>query len=230
MFKDVYFYRARFFPALITSIPMLVFLNKVLAIKYFDALKNVLDVLPIITHLGLSAAIIFLCVQINRLLAKEIFQRFYFREEHLMPTTNNLLWESSYYDNTIKTMIRDKIQARFGIVLLNYDEEQQNKERARKLITTAVSQIRIALKGNDMLFQHNIEYGFWRNLVGGCVLALCFSAATYFYGMSSGLSNLKVVGSILFVLYAFPIFLSKLIIENYGRYYAKIIYEQFLSL
>jgi hypothetical protein len=187
-------------------------------------------VLPIISHLGLSTAIIFLCVQINRLLAKEILQRLYFREEHSMPTTNNLLWQSSYYEDTTKAKIREKIKAKFGITLLDYNEEQQNVERARKLITTAVSQIRIALKGNDMLLQHNIEYGFWRNLVGGCILALFFSAATYFYGKLNELNDLEAVGMVMFFIYATPILLSKYIIESYGRYYAKVLYEQFLSL
>lgn len=230
MFKDVYFYRARLFPALITSIPMLVFCNKIIAVKYKDALKNVFDVLPMITHLGLSAAVIFLCVQINRLLAKEIFQRFYFKEEAYMPTTNYLLWKNDFYDETIKTKIRDKIQDRFGIMLLPSVEEQQNENRARRLIATAVSQIRIALKGNKMLFQHNIEYGFWRNLIGGCVLAIIFSVMTFFYGRNNTISGLKVLGIMLLIIYLIPVLLSKLIIKNYGRYYAKILCEQFLSL
>lgn len=230
MFKDVYFYRARLFPALITSIPMLVYFNKIVAVKYYDALKNVVDILPLITHLGLSAAVIFLCVQINRLLAKEIFQRFYFKEEARMPSTNYLLLENDFYDNSIKSKIRDKIQERFGIRLLNVNEEKQNENRARSLISTAVSQIRIALKGNKMLLQHNIEYGFWRNLIGGCVLAVIFSAVTFVYGKINALNDLMTIGAILFIFYLFPIIFSKIIIGNYGRYYAKILYEQFLSL
>jgi hypothetical protein len=230
MFKDVYFYRGRLFPALITSIPILVFFNKIIAVEYYNALKNVFDVLPIITHLGLSTAVIFLCVQINRLLAKEIFQRLYFKEETHMPTTNYLLWKNDFYEDSIKLKIRDKIQHRFGITLLTIAEEQQNENRARRLIATAVSQIRISLKGNKMLFQHNVEYGFWRNLIGGCVLAVIFYAITFFYGRSNGLSDLKVLGFIACTIYLLPIIFSKLIIKKYGQYYAKILYEQFLSI
>ena len=230
MFKDVYFYRARFFPALLTCIPMLVFFNKILVVRYYDAMKNVFEVLPIIAHLGLSAAVIFLCVQINRILAKEIFQKFYFKEESHMPTTNFLLWNNDYYDETIKVKIRDKIQSKFGITLLNLNEELQYEKRARNLIVTTVSQIRIALKGNKMLFQHNIEYGFWRNFLGGCVLAVIFSVVIFFYGYRNSIDGLKVLGIISFIFYLLPILLSKLIIQNYGRYYGKILYEQFLSL
>ena len=91
MFRNTYFYRARLFPALITSIPMLIFVNKIIAVKYATALNNIYDVLPLITHFGLSAAVIFLLAQINRLLAKEVFQRWYFRDELFMPTTDHLL-------------------------------------------------------------------------------------------------------------------------------------------
>jgi len=230
MFKNIYFYRARLFPAVITSIPMLVFLNKVIAVQYHDALKNIYDVLPLIAHLGLSAAVIFLCVQINRLVAKEVFQRLYFKEELFMPTTSHLLFSNTHYIDSIKNKIRDKISSKFDISLLNALDEQHDEMKSRKLIATGVSQIRIALKGNDMLLQHNIEYGFWRNLIGGCLWAVMFSAATFVYGMQYYLHDLKTIGIICFVIYLMPILLSKLIINYYGRYYSKILYEQFLSL
>lgn len=230
MFKDAYYIRARLFPALITSIPALIIFNKIMSEKYNEVLKNVLDVLPIVTHLGLSAAVIFLAVQVNRLLAKEIFQKLYFQEETDMPTTNFLLWKNNFFDETIKGLIRDKIQVKFGIVLLAPLDEQQDEERARNLITTAVSQIRIALKDKKMLLQHNIEYGFWRNLFGGCVAAVFFSALIFLYGRFTSLKSIEVVGIISFFLYLLPIMLSRFLIKRYGRYYAKVLYEQFLSL
>ena len=169
-------------------------------------------------------------MQVNRLLAKEIFQRLYFKEELFMPTTTHLLWNNYYYDDAIKNKIRDKVQAKFEINLLNPQEEQQNENKARKLILTGVSQIRIALKGNAMLLQHNIEYGFWRNLIGGCVLAVIFSIVIFFYGRQNNLKGLETIGLISFIVYLIPILISKPIIKHYGRYYSKILYEQFLSL
>lgn len=230
MFKNIYFYRARLFPALLTSIPLLIFINKIIAVKYATALKNIYDVLPLITHLGLSAAIIFLLVQINRLVAKEIFQRWYFRDELYMPTTNHLLMNNTYYPIAIKNKIRDKIAAKFQIELLQAVEEQQNSENARKLIATAVSQIRNMLRGNVMLLQHNIEYGFWRNLIGGSLIALVFSVIIIWHGYLNHFSDQITVGLICFIVFFIPIILSKKIIRYYGKYYAKILYEQFLSV
>jgi hypothetical protein len=230
MFKNIYFYRARLFPALLTSIPLLIFVNRVLSIEYADALKNVLDILPMLTHIGLSAAFIFLSVQVNRLIAKEIFQRLYFKDEMHMPSTNHLLWKSTYFDSSVKKQMRDKMKEKFGIALLSPEEELQDELRARNLINTCIGQVRIALKGNTMLLQHNIEYGFWRNLIGGALLALLFSLAIFIYGNVMHLRDLKTIGIILFIIYLIPIVLSKQIIRTYGKYYSKILYEQFQSL
>lgn len=230
MFKNIYFYRARLFPALLTSIPLLIFINRIMAVEYYDALKNVFDVLPLLTHLGLSAALIFLCVQINRVIAKEIFQRVFFNDELNMPTTNHLLWKSIYYDLAVKKKIREKMTEKFGIILLSPEEEGQDEPKARNLIMTCVGQVRIALRGNSMLLQHNIEYGFWRNLIGGALLALIFSAAIFVYGITNGFTDLITIGILLFGIYLMPILISKMIIRKYGNYYSKILYEQFLSL
>lgn len=230
MLKNVYFYRARLLPAVITSIPMLIFFNKIISAKYSAALKNLHDVLPLITRLGLSVGIIYICVHLNRLLAKEIVQRFYFREELYMPTTTNLLWKSPYYENETKIKIRDKIQLKFDMPLLNEQEEEKDENRARKLIASAVSQIRIALKGNPLLFQHNWEYGLMRNLIGGSILAALFSIAIIYFGIQNNITDLRNIGIICLIAYSLPILFSKPIIGHFGRYYSKICYEQFLSL
>jgi len=230
MFKNKYFYNARLLPAVITSIPMLIFCNKILAVEYNEALKNVFDVLPIIAHLGLSAAVITICIQLNRFIAKEVFQRLYFKDELEMPTTNHLMIKSAEYPEPIKNKIRMKIKDKFSMMLLDEYDERQNEINARKLIATAVSQIRNALRGNSMLLQHNIEYGFWRNLIGGSFWAIIFSIVIFFYGNNFNQVGLKTVGIICLIIYFIPILFSKMIINRYGKYYAKILFEQFLSL
>lgn len=224
-----YYLSARFFPAVLTSFPMLIFINKVIVMRYAEALQNIYQVLPLVAHLGLSAAVIFLLVQVNRLVAKEIFQRYYFKEELFMPTTTYLLNKSTFFAAPIKTKIRDKIAGSFGITLPDNIAEQQDEETARKIIANAVSQVRVVLKGNDMLLQHNIEYGFWRNLIGGSLIAFVFSIALAVYGMSSHAPQLTIFGSILSIIYFLPVLFSRFIISRYGKYYAKILYEQFLN-
>lgn len=230
MTANPYFIRARFFPTVLTAAPLLILVNKIISSLFYENLKNILDILPILTNLGLSAALIFLSVQINRLIAKEIFQRIYFQQEISMPTTNHLLWSDTFFDSSVKEKIRSKITDKFDITLKTVTEEATNEVESRKQIVTAVSQIRNALRDNKLLFQHNTEYGFFRNLIGGCVIAILCSITLFLIGIFNNEPVTTLMGLILFCIYIIPILLSKFLIKRFGNYYSKILYEQFLTL
>jgi len=227
---NFYYLKARLFPTVLTSIPLLVFVTQVLNPLYGESLKKIYNILPMLTNLGIYAGLVFLSVQVNRFVSKEIFQRFFFKEEINMPTTNYLLWNNVFFAVDTKKGIREKILSSFNITLLNPAEEQQDDLRARNLIVHAVSQIKNKLRGNAILFQHNIEYGFIRNLIGGSLIAILFSIAIIIYAFTYGEGTLRNTGVILLVNYSLPIIVSKLLITKYGRYYAKVLYEQFMSL
>ncbi|HRN46115.1 MAG TPA: hypothetical protein PLH20_15310, partial [Flavobacterium sp.] len=93
-----------------------------------------------------------------------------------------------------------------------------------------VSQIRNVLRDNSLLLQHNIEYGFFRNLIGGSFLAFLISIVILISSYCSGDIPTRNLGLILTIIYFLPIILSKFIIDRYGKYYAKILYEQFLTI
>ncbi|MCK6608962.1 MAG: hypothetical protein L6Q46_11795 [Flavobacterium sp.] len=225
-----YYLKARLFPTVLTAIPALILYNKFVASIYSDKLENIYSALPTITNVIFSSAIVFLLVQINRFLSKEIFQKIYFKDEINMPTTDMLLKSNSKIDSGIKQNIETKIKDKFNITLLNSAEEFGDESRARKLIATAVSQIRNVLRDNEMLLQHNIEYGFFRNLIGGAFLSLLMSITIVLFSYSANDLPLINLGWILVLIYSLPILLSKVIINRYGNYYAKILYEQFLTL
>lgn len=225
-----YYIKARLFPTLLTVIPLLILLNVIVAPLYHDSLSQIFDVLPLITNSGLSGALIFLMVQVNRLVSKEVFQRFYFQDENKMPTTNHLLWSNTIIEKQTKIKIREKIQVHYDIILMDEEEESLNELTCRKQIMTAVSQIRNSLRGNTLLLQHNIEYGFFRNLLGGSLVAIFFSIIILIYALVHHDTTLTITGVILGVLYLIPILLSKMFIHRYGYYYSKILYDQFLSI
>jgi hypothetical protein len=225
-----YYLKARLFPTVLTSIPALILYNKFVATLYHDKLENIYIALPTITDVILSGAIVFLLVQINRFLSKEIFQRLYFKDDINMPTTNFLLKSNNELELSIKQKIEDKIKSKFDISLLSSTEESADETRARKLIATTVSQIRNVLRDNSLLLQHNIEYGFFRNLIGGSFLAFVISLIIAISSHCIGDIETRNLGWILTFLYFLPILLSKVIINRYGKYYAKILYEQFLTI
>lgn len=225
-----YYLKARLFPTVLTSVPAIIVYNKYVGTLYHDKLENIYIALPTITNTILSGAIIFLLVQINRFLSKEIFQRIYFKDEINMPTTDFLLKSNNELESSIKQKIEDKIQSKFGITLLSAVEESTDEPRARKLIVTTVSQIRNVLRDNTMLLQHNIEYGFFRNLIGGSFLAFIISIIIVITSHCTNDLTTRNLGWILTAIYFLPILLSKVIINRYGKYYAKILFEQFLTI
>ena len=227
---NTYYFKARLFPTILTSIPAIILYNRFVSSLYHEKLENIFSVLPTITDIILSSAIVFLLVQVNRFLSKEIFQRIYFKDEINMPTTNLLLKSNNELEASIKQKIEDKIKNKFGIILLSGTDESADVLRARKLIATAVSQIRNVLRDNSLLLQHNIEYGFFRNLIGGSFLAFVISVIILIHSYCSCDLTARNSGWILAIAYFLPILFSKLIIDRYGKYYAKILYEQFLTI
>jgi len=226
----LYYTKARLFPTILTVIPLLVLVNNLTKMHLHDSLLQINEILPWITDLGLSGALIFLMVQVNRFISKEVFQRIYFLEEIKMPTTNHLMWNDDFFEKSVKVSIYDKIKSKFNITLLIQKEAEANELNARKQIVTAVSQIRNSLRDNKLLLQHNIEYGFFRNLLGGCLLAIIFSIGIFILGLISENKDLMITSCVFVFIYLVPIFFSSPIIKRFGKYYSKVLYEQFLSL
>lgn len=225
-----YYFKARLCPTVLTAIPALILYNMFVAELYHEKLENIYSALPTISNVMLSSVIIFLLVQINRFLSKEIFQKLYFKDEINMPTTDILLKSNDELEPSIKQKIEEKIKNKFDINLMSEIEESADEKSARKLIATTVSQIRNVLRDNSLLLQHNIEYGFFRNLIGGSLLAFIISLIIIISSHYVGDIATKNLGFILVIFYFLPILLSKVIINKYGKYYAKILYEQFLTI
>ena len=230
MVVNSYYLKARLFPTALTAIPALFLYNKFVSSLYHNKLANIYEALPAITDVMLSSAIVFLLVQINRFISKEVFQKFYFQDEVRMPTTNLLLKSNTELETRIKQKIEGKIRSKFDITLLNETEESADEQRARKLIVSTVSQIRNILRDNEMLLQHNIEYGFFRNLIGGSFLAFIISLIVILVSHFSMDITSRNLGIGFSCIYFIPLLFSKLIIKRYGKYYAKILYEQFMTV
>jgi hypothetical protein len=225
---DRYDIQARLLPAVLCSMPVLLFqyyyLNKHLA-DFSEAILKVRFIGPI----TLPIALIYLFMQVNRFIAKEIFEKRYFKSELHMPTTNFLLHGDSQYTPDYKKDIYARIRQDFGIRLATPRQEQEDEASARKKIAEAVSLIRTKTRGRDLLLRHNIEYGFARNLIGGSLLAvlLCLFDAAFFKYVAHNDSAVPV-SLALAAIYLIPVLLAKPIIERYGKLYAKLLIQEFM--
>lgn len=225
-----YYIKARLFPTILTSIPLIILANNLMTGFIAQKFQEANAFIFAATNTSVSAAIIFLLVLINRFISKEIFQQWFFQDEMRMPSTEYILGSNLHFDPKIKEQIRNKIKLRYKIHLLNSVEEKEDENRARKLIVAALSQVRNDLRPNKMLLQHNIEYGFFRNLIGGSLIAFMASFGLIIYGVNTSSNALQTTGTILCLVYLFPLLMSKALINKHGNYYAKILFEQFLSL
>ncbi|WP_242157346.1 hypothetical protein [Aestuariivivens sediminis] len=224
-----YYIKARLFPTILTSIP-------ILGLYYFGFSEKLIEFMTFLegykwaSDITLSIALIYFLVQINRLISKELFQNIFFKEEINMPTTNFLLNSDTTLAKSIKSQIVQKIATDFNIHLLDSRAENENEEEARKTISSAVAQVRNVTRDNSMLLQHNIEYGFIRNLIGGSVLATIISILNIFLFQYTYPNQFAVnLNVILLGVYIVLIIFSKFLINRYGKYYAKILFEQFLQ-
>ncbi len=87
------------------------------------------------------------------------------------------------------------------------------------------------MKGGRLLLQHNMEYGFFRNLVGGSVVAFLFSffSAIFFYFIYPSPMALKL--SILSIgIYGAVLIFYKRILDWFGYQYAKRLIQEFIDL
>lgn len=220
---------ARLYPAIITIIPILtltVYLSDTELSKYLIDMLS----LKILGNLSLGLVLLYLLMQFNRFISKEFYEKRIFNDELKMPTTEFLLLSDDMFSDEYKSKIRDKIESDFNIKLLDKEQESQKNIKARKLIVNSVGLIRGKVKDGDLLIQHNIEFGFFRNLIGGSWLGAFFSFLNIilFHFALSNLS-LLIISLVCFIFYLIIIIFSKHIMRGYGELYAKRLFIEYLS-
>ena len=220
---------ARTAPALLCAVPFLVFyyfyLSPVLSdmFNFFNNIKN-------IANLSFPVILVYFFSQVNRYLSKVIFQKMYFKEELYMPTTNFLLYSDKQFTDDYKNNFQKKVYNDFNIKLLNKKEESENEIIARKRIVETMSLIRKKSAKSNLLLQHNIEYGFFRNLIGGAVIAGPLSVLFIFYFHYFSYNASAIIFLIILAgVYSLLIIFSKHLMQEYGNAYAKILFQEYLS-
>jgi hypothetical protein len=228
LFKN-YTITARIYPAIITSFPLVILSGFIINSDFIKLFTN-FNYLKIASNISMPFIIVYLLAQINRFIAKEIFEKKYFKNELYMPTTNFMLFENDEYSDDFKLKIRDKIQKDFDITLPSKEQERGDNITARKQIVEAIGLVRNKVGKGKLLLQHNIEYGFVRNLIGGSTIAFLVSLLNIgifkFYLKSDLALNISIATTIIFLAI---IIISKFLINRYGILYAKRLFQEYMS-
>lgn len=184
----------------------------------------------IIGDVSVITIFLYLVMQISRFVSKKFLQDNYFQNELHFPTTDYLLFSNDKYSLERKEKIRGKVKKDFGVMLLDKEKEVMDEKEARKKISEAVSLIRNKVKNGRLLLQHNIEYGFIRNLIGGLSISIPFCLFDiFFFGIRSD-ETAFIVSLLLFIGYFSFFVFRRNILVYYAYNYADVLYNEYLSI
>ena len=231
MVPSRYFLIARLMPAIVCSVPFFVLYFFFLSYPLGDFFKTLLSV-PWLGDVTTGIAFIFLLAFVGRSISKDIFERRWFKsDETRMPTTNFLMHDNSEYSIDFKRLVHEKIKTDFTLEIFPAHEESRNEAGARKRIAEAVLLVRQRVKNGRLVLNHNIEYGFFRNLIGCSVIAVLVSTLNIWIFHAVQPNPLALNTSIvLFILYLIPIATAKLMMDVHGRRYARVLIQEYLTI
>jgi hypothetical protein len=225
---DMYTLHARFFPAIITALPLFVlwfFLSQDVSIRLLGEFLLSLKFYGAVTF---SAVFLYFYAQVIRITSKH-FEAKYFLNDRGFPTTYLLTYADPMFSKDFKDKFRALVKSNFGLDLLSADEEEENLSDASTRIAEAVKLVIVKFGTSRLVSKHNIWYGFFRNLVGGCLYGMLFSAAGGFWGAWLIKSNVLIVASTaLFLLYLVLFLWRKRILVQNGEAYARQLISEFL--
>lgn len=227
---DRYYFIARVMPAAISAVPFITLYLYTAGTSIVKALTNVWGAAAKLFHVAPTFAIVFFMVQLIRFISKEVLQRLYFEDELDMPTTRYLLPSSTHFAPEVHAKLRTRIRKDFDLGLPTADEEKENEQLARRQISTCVGQIRTRLRGNRFLLRHNIEYGFFRNLFGGCLVGVLASIGGMCYFRYLKPDPIPFWLTAAFGLtYVLLLTVSRFVLRRYAHYYANVLFSEYLS-
>lgn len=213
---------ARIFPTIIGLIPFFIF--------QFFFFNNVLSIdsviVSVVGNIGLSTILLYTFNQYFVRIPSKMFEDWLFGNQLYFPTTTFLSYSNDEYSDDFKDKIRQSINSDFAIQLPNKKEERKDEIAARKRIKEAVRVIIGKVKDGYLVLQHNIEYGFVRNLWGASLVGVFGSILLVYF--SSPASSLNKVGIILLVGYSIYVLFGYIVIKYFGKAYARKLIEEYL--
>lgn len=226
---DRYIIIARLVPAIISTIPIVVF-NYFFLNTELSKFLNSLILVTFINGVTMPLIFIFLLAHVNRYIAKSVFENHYFKDELRFPTTDYLFYSSKDSTREFREKIYKKVQKDFQI-LIPAKKGNLEENEIRRIISEVVGLIRKKVGKGKLLHQHNTEYGFFRNLIGGSLISFFLSIFNVLFFSYFFPNSLAVKVSIFTtVLYLTPLLLSKKILNDHGRWYAKTLMQEYLTL
>jgi hypothetical protein len=163
-----YSLKARMFPAFLCAVPFLI-LKHFLIDPYLGVTLSTSLFLVVFGDISLVAVLMYLLTQINRFISKTLFE-----DKSNFPTAKMLLPSNKEFSVETRQNLDEKIYHDFHLNLPTLPEENANIDNVKKRIKEIVHFIINKVGCGKLLLQHNIEYGFVRNLRVDITYAVIF--------------------------------------------------------
>lgn len=223
-FFDGYTIKARYFPSLICLVPFILW--KMYVIDPW--LINNTSMTWLASYFGdttISLVLLYVLMQTNRTVAK-----IFFENKKSFPTVESLLSTSKETTEPYRTNIAKKVQSDFGLSIPTKEEQDQNIEESKKRIWEIIQLIINKVRNGHLVLKCNMEYGFFRNLAGGSLIALIASLVLAIISrylitdLSLYTLSLKVA-----LTYFFIMLFAWVFINYYSKEYARVLYREYLG-
>lgn len=221
--------KARKYPAYL-SLAIPIMLGVAMGVKDMVGAGMWIKVLTYLMSISaISAALLFLLRFSLRSIAKFYPERILFCDR-LKPTTRILYSSDNTYTEEQKADIRKKILAKKKIDLQKYKPKTYKNKKYVKRIDEAVKWLLDVTRFDEILFEHNYMFGFWRNLTAALlvdailIFVLAFINKCYYslplgeYLMGMGIFVLLLAMLVTWVAYC------------NGKTFAKRMYDVFMNM
>lgn len=230
---DKYIRVARIYPAVLGMLPTCILLAMCMGEwvpQYVTLAGNVKWLLCLIGGTALvSMAVGYLVRELFKETSKLLFQYPMFKKDETeMPTTKMLLWQNIAISSAYHKELAVKVKTTFGIKLPTKEDEKADLDMAKKTIADAVCLIRQNCRGDMILMQYNIEFGFCRNYLGASVWSILLI-------ISIGIANIfcdwlswwVIVGML--IIQVLLMVACYMLLETRGWTYAKYLFATFVG-
>ena len=216
---------ARLFPALLCSLPFILLAHFAINSNSDDSVVKELYKI-FIQDLSLAAVLTYLLSQVNRFVSKALFEK-----QADFPTVKMLLPSSNQMSGEFRKKLETKVKVDFKLSFPKLEDEQRDIDNAKIRIGEIASLIIHKVRDGRLLLQHNVEYGFARNLIGGSVIALLVSIfCICYFGYINPNHPIYVVSIVFALMYSLPIMFSRLILNQFSKEYAKVLFREYVGI
>ena len=229
---DSYDIKARFAPALLLSLPII--------ITFWTCFPKEVEAISKFLSGILSMIILYAFSVVVRALGMRIEPELW-KSWGGAPSTIIISWGDSRLGDDLKAKIHQKVHSRLGLPMPSKNEEVKDAYKAYNLIGQAFTRVKGIIRKNDkagLWSIANSEYGFARNLYGSRVLWLVISclmtiiSALFLYSKFDTLLLLCMLANIFILISC--IILGWFILPEYtkrvGFRYAEHAWESFLNI